>query len=325
MRDLFVNEKYKLNSAIPVEILFQDGGVALYGIVLAAGNGKRMVEHIKQYYGTDHPKQYVDFMGGGSMIQQTLRRAEQLIPKERLLIVADPKHQEIIKEQLNDRPERTVIYQPVNRETAPGILLPLSFIFKRDPESTVAIFPSDHFILEEDRFMEHIRLARKVTRQFPDKIVLLGIQPDAAEEEYGWIQPGERIFGYTGFELSQVERFHEKPDRLSAQNFFKQGYLWNTLVMVTRCSTLWGLVREALPDIYGRFKKIIAAIGTKAEEKVILQEYDEMEKATISHDVLEKFPSRLLVINVKDVLWKDWGNGSRVVETLRKIGKAPNI
>ena len=58
---------------------------------------------------------------------------------------------------------------------------------------------------------------------------------------------------------------------------------------------------------------------------MILQEYEEMQEATISHDVLEKFPSRLLVINVKDVLWNDWGNGSRVMATLKKIGKAPNI
>jgi mannose-1-phosphate guanylyltransferase len=122
-----------------------------------------------------------------------------------------------------------------------------------------------------------------------------------------------------------VVRFHEKPDRISAQNFFKQGYLWNTLVMVTRCSTLWDLAKEALPDIHGCFEKIIAAIGTAEEEKVILQEYEEMEKATISHDVLEKFPSRLLVINMKDVLWNDWGNGPRVMETLKKIGKAPSI
>jgi mannose-1-phosphate guanylyltransferase len=325
MGNKFMVGKNKLSSNLCAEILFPDGDVKLYGIILAAGNGKRMVEHIKQFYKTDCPKQYVDFTGGGSMIQQTLRRAEKLISKERLLVVANPKHQEIIEEQLNDLPERTVIYQPINRETAPGILLPLSYIYKRDLDSTVAIFPSDHFIREEDRFMEYIQFARKVSQQFPDKIVLLGIQPDSPEEEYGWIQPGERIPGYSGFDLSKVDRFHEKPDLLSAQNFFKQGYLWNTLVMVTRCSTLWDLAKVALPDIHDRFEKIIAAIGTAGEEKVILQEYEEMQEATISHDVLEKFPSRLLVINVKDVLWNDWGNGSRVMATLKKIGKAPNI
>ena len=317
--------KIKVCSNLTVDVSMPSGIVEMYGIILAAGNGRRMEDFISRVFNSTHPKQYVPFTGKRSMVQHTLRRAEKLISKEKLLVVADPKHRLIIKEQLNDFPEQTVIYQPINCETAPGILLPLSFIYKTDPGSTVAIFPSDHFILEEDRFMDYIRYARKVNQQFPDKIILLGIQPDAPEEEYGWIQPGKRILGYKGFEVRKVKRFHEKPDRLSAQTFFKQGYLWNTLVMVARCSTLWNLAKEALPKIHHRFEKILTAIGTVKEEKVILEEYEAMEKATISHHVLERFPSRLLVINVKDVLWNDWGNGPRVIETLKKIGKLPKF
>lgn len=240
-------------------------------------------------------------------------RAEKLIPKEKLLMVVDPRHDEAIREQLKDRPAGTLIFQPINRETAPGILLPLSHIYKTNPDSTVAIFPSDHFILEEDHFMEPIRFAMKAVQIFPEKIVLLGVQPDGPEMDYGWIQSGEKLLESNGMALCRVKQFHEKPD---------EGFLRNTLVMVTRCSTLWRLVKEALPRIHRRFEKILSAIGgTPDEENIILQEYQEMDQANISHTLLEKNASSLLVIHVRDVFWSDWGNGLRVMETLKKIGR----
>ncbi|MHB8481975.1 MAG: hypothetical protein ACYDBV_04445, partial [Nitrospiria bacterium] len=60
--------------------------------------------------------------------------------------------------------------------------------------------------------------------------------------------------------------------------------------------------------------------GTSEEQRVIHQEYQTMREATISHSVLEKYPSRLLIAKVKDVFWNDWGNGQRVLDTLQKIG-----
>jgi len=311
----------EFESRITVEIVTTDIPPPTYGIVLAAGNGRRMAAYIKENFGVDHPKQYVALTGIRSLIRETLDRVETLIPRENILVVVDPSHEQAILEQLGDRPEESLIYQPLNRETAPGVLLPLSYIYKLDPESIVVIFPSDHYIREEDHFMEYIIFARRLAYRMPDKVILLGIEPDAPEAEYGWIQPGEQIFEKNGMEISRVSRFVEKPDPDSAQLFYEQGYLWNSLVVVCRCSTLWNLMRRALPDIHPRFENILAAIGTPDEESVILNEYGTMLSANLSHDVLERFPSRLLVAHVKNILWNDLGNGKRVTELIRKISK----
>jgi mannose-1-phosphate guanylyltransferase len=71
--------------------------------------------------------------------------------------------------------------QPANKETGPGILLPLMFIYKRCPEAIVALFPSDHFILEEDRFINHVHLAAQAVNYEPTRIVLLAIEPHEPE------------------------------------------------------------------------------------------------------------------------------------------------
>ena len=47
-------------------------------------------------------------------------------------------------------------------------------IYKRPPEAILAVFPSDHFIWEQDRFMEHVQLAAQRIVDDPSRIILLG-------------------------------------------------------------------------------------------------------------------------------------------------------
>ncbi|MFI5304786.1 MAG: sugar phosphate nucleotidyltransferase [Nitrospiria bacterium] len=296
----------------------------LYGVILAGGNGKRLNSFIKRNYGLDEPKQFIAFTGKRTMIQHTTDRIGRLIPKEKQFAVLDAKYASTIHHYLSDFPIENLVYQPVNRETAPGILLPLARVLKRNPNSHVAIFPSDHFILHEECFMEHVQMAHKIIHQFPDYVVLLGAQPEGPETEYGWIEPCETLLFTNGTELKPVKTFHEKPDIESAQRFFDNGYLWNTMIMIARGSTLWGMVLDTVPGLQSHFKNIYDSLGTAEEETVISREYEKMASVNISDSVLEKCPSHLLVLATKDVVWSDWGNESRVLETLNKIGISLN-
>jgi signal transduction histidine kinase len=67
--------------------------------------------------------------------------------------------------QLAHRASETVILQPANRETAPGTLLPLTHVLRADPEAIVALFPSDHFVHQEERFMAHVLVAQWAVRR----------------------------------------------------------------------------------------------------------------------------------------------------------------
>src|SRR4030095_11780596 len=90
------------------------------------------------------------------------------------------RHPEVAR-QLSTRPMASVVEQPDNKETGPGLLLPPGPPFKRLPDSTVVVFPSDHFILEEELFMAYVDQAFRVVEQDPAKVVLLGINPSDAE------------------------------------------------------------------------------------------------------------------------------------------------
>src|SRR6185295_2800607 len=160
---------------------------ARWGIVLAAGEGNRVREFLAALSGGGGIKQFCSVLGSRSLLQTTLDRVQQLIPRERIVIIVDKRHRPEAADQLAGWPQENIIYQPANRETAAGILLPLAHISHRCPDATVAVFPSDHFISDERSFMSHVATAFEETEVFPLSAILLGMTPDHMEEGYGWI------------------------------------------------------------------------------------------------------------------------------------------
>lgn len=113
------------------------------------------------------------------------------IPPDRTVLATLRSHAGYIAAELAGSPAPRVLVQPENRGTAAGVLFPAHWIQWQDPEATVAVFPSDHFILDETAFMEHVSEVAALLQRHPEWLVLLGAQPSEAETGYGWIEPGE--------------------------------------------------------------------------------------------------------------------------------------
>jgi mannose-1-phosphate guanylyltransferase len=264
------------------------------------------------------------------MLEHTFDRAEKLIPAERLYVVIAREHLEFteVSRQVGSRPPETVVIQPKNKDTAPGLLLPLIYLHRRYPDAAVAIFPSDHFIVEEDVFLRHVDLAFRVVEQDGSRIVLLGVEPTAPEPEYGYIVPGEKIKEPGLASARKVEMFVEKPAREAAKKIVRLGALWNTLVMVSPLTTLMNVFRRATPELYRSFQPILKAIGTPDEQRVLEAVYHQLASMNFSTAVLEVLPfeyrQELLVLPVRGVIWSDWGSADRLLTGLKKIGQVEN-
>lgn len=293
------------------------------GVVLAAGDGRRVSSFIQRLRGDRLPKQYVNFIGNRSMLEHTFHRAEKLIQPECLFTVVAEKHLRYPEavQQLAGRSEGTVVVQPQNKETAPGLLLPLMYLCRRYPDSVVAVFPSDHFVLEEAQFMDHVDFALRAVESNPSLMVLLGIEPCSADSEYGYIVPGEDLNGLGALPFRQVLRFVEKPKKESTLRLIQSGGLWNTLVIAFHSSALLSWVRRILPGLHWFFKRIQKAIGTPREQQVLKEVYDQMGRVNFSKDFLEilpgESPSSLAVLPVRGVHWSDWGSEERIIGTIQ--------
>jgi mannose-1-phosphate guanylyltransferase len=139
----------------------------LWGIVLVGGEGTRLRAFLQHLCGGRGIKQFCAVIGRRSMLEHTLARVERLIPRERMVVMVSADHRYEAAQQLAQWPADNIIYQPANRDTAPGILLPLAHVSHRDPFATVALFPADHFIVEEERFMASVQCAVAETQGFP--------------------------------------------------------------------------------------------------------------------------------------------------------------
>ena len=295
----------------------------LWSIVLAGGEGERTRPFIEQWLGYPLPKQYCTFVGRRSMLQHTLDRAKQVTASAQRVTVVAKHHRQYAWTHTDQESDGQIILQPQNRDTAAGIFLPLTYIRAQNPHATVAIFPADHFVFPEDRFVETVEQAIKATDVFQDRVLLLGARPTCLELEYGWIEPSGPLGWVRGSVVRHVHAFHEKPDTLQGLAALSHGALWNTFIMTAKVETLWKLGWNCIPEVMEQFQILEAAIGTSQEGATLDAIYHDMPKRNFSSDLLATSPESIGVIELKDVLWSDWGQPYRIADTLRMVGKEP--
>jgi len=118
----------------------------LWAILLAAGDGLRVRSFTTDARGASIPKQYCAFDGRHSMLRWAVNRAARLVPKRQIVAVVARQHQRLWQRELSDLAPENLLVQPQNKGTAAGLLLPLLDILRRDPQATILVLPSDHFV-----------------------------------------------------------------------------------------------------------------------------------------------------------------------------------
>ena len=296
---------------------------ALWSIVLAGGEGTRVGSFVQRWLGRQRPKQFCTFVGTRSLLQHTLDRAARLAPVERSVLVVAQTHRQEAMTQLDGRGVGTVVFQPANRDTAAGVFLPLTYIRARDPHATVVIYPSDHFVYPEKKFLDTVRNAVLAAERLHDRIVLLGVAPDRLELDYGWILPGPRLAHSGRTRVQTVLKFLEKPTAPQADAALSSRALWNTMVMTAKVDTFWQLGQQCFPELVERFERLGRAIGTSEEARVLEAIYQNMPARNFSSDLLQQAPDRMAVTELTNALWSDWGRPERIADALRRIDRTP--
>ena len=221
--------------------------VNIWGVILAGGEGRRLQSYVHSLYNDMRPKQFATLVGDKSMLQLTLDRVKKIIPSERIFIAVTNNHMPYVEDQLGKQPLERIVIQPFCRETAPGILLSLLHIFKRDQHARVVLFPSDHFILEEERFMMYVKHAASFVRSHQKYIVLLGMVPQNSTSDYGWVVRGKELARYDTKVIYSVNGFYEKPCPAVAAELQSKGGLWNTLILVGNVAMMIDQFRMLTP------------------------------------------------------------------------------
>jgi len=146
---------------------------AYKAVIMAGGVGSRFWPSSRE----NKPKQFLDILGHGkSLIRLTYDRFRKILPPEQIYVVSHIKYAEEIKNHLPEITDAQILNEPERRNTAPCLALTAVHFHQMDENSVFIAAPSDHIILEEERFLKQVKRAFEYASQ-NDALVTLGMQP----------------------------------------------------------------------------------------------------------------------------------------------------
>lgn len=293
------------NEGGKAEILTDHGR---WAIVLAAGDGTRLRALTRDRCGAAVPKQFCSLSGGRTLLGDALVRARRVVPAEHVVVVVAAQHRQWWERELDDLPRENVLVQPENRGTACGILLPLLSIQEREPGARVALLPSDHFVRGERVLASALR--RALDETVDDEVALLGITPDRAETEYGWIVPATRD------PVARVATFVEKPGRADAESCQRRGGVWNSFLFAADGAFLLELFARRVPELLAAFAE---AFRSEPRGRALAELYAKLRPVDFSRAVLQGSEPSLRLRIVAPCGWTDLGTPERVAKCIEGL------
>lgn len=281
----------------------------VYALIIAGGVGARFWPRSKKRT----PKQLLEIIGHGTMIQNTVYRLDPLIPKERILVITNSDQVDELRRQLPTIPERNILIEPTGRNTAPAIALGAEVLRKRSgTDSVMVVLPADHIVHDIHEFQRVLQSAITVAES-SSNLVTLGITPTRPETGYGYIQFDDSASpnSFTHLHAYPVVTFAEKPNLATAQRFLDSGdFLWNSGMFIWKTSTVLNSIAEFLPDLSEEMSRLRPAIDTDEFVASLEVAYREMDSISVDYGVMEKAKNRYVIPS--DFGWNDLGSWDEV-------------
>ena len=274
----------------------------IHGIIMAGGAGTRFWPASRK----QTPKQLLQLLGDRSMLQSTVDRLSGLVDPEQVMIVTNKILVDPIAAQLPDVPASSIVGEPAKRDTAPCVGLAAALVAAKDPDGIMVVMPADHVIEPAETFCNAIRHACALVENDPTRIVTFGIKPTYPAEVFGYIERSPKPIGGQ-LPTFRVERFREKPDAATAQQFIDAGsFYWNAGIFVWSVKTILGALEKFSPEIYKHIARIADAVGSDEYESVLDSEFKAINGTSIDYAVMEKYENVLVV--EAPYQWDDLGN-----------------
>jgi len=284
----------------------------MHAVIIAGGSGTRFWPKSRE----NLPKQLLNISGQGTLIQNTVGRISSIISAENIWVITNEQHAFETCYQLKKMgvPPSQLLTEPIARNTSAAIGYSAKILSQRNPDAIMAVFPADHVITTVEPFLKLLKQAETIANE--NHLVTLGIKPTSPETGYGYIKQGKAIKGNS----FKVDRFIEKPDKLTAEKYLKEGsYYWNSGIFVWEVSTLLNEISLFLPKLYEQLEKLTsntAPIKGKYPYQKLSESgkkiFHSLESVSIDHGVMEK--STNVAVLPAEIGWNDVGTWTSLAE-----------
>lgn len=177
-------------------------------------------------------------------------------------------------------------------------------------DASIVVAPSDHWIKEEEAFIENIQTAFDLVES-DRRLFTLGIKPTSPNTGYGYIKYDQEETE----SFKKVEKFTEKPGKNKAQEFIDSGnYAWNAGIFIWKASFIIENFKEHLKELYELFMKGEEKFNTKGEVEFLENNYGLAPNISIDYGIMEKSENVFMIPT--DFDWNDLGTWSSVQSEL---------
>lgn len=285
-----------------------------YCIIMAGGLGSRFWPVSRN----SKPKQFLDILGTGkTFIRQTYDRFARIMPKENILIVTSEAYKDLVRSEIPEILPDQLLLEPYRRNTAPCMSYGTYKLLAKNPNATVVVTPSDHFIHNDELFLETMINALEYASK-NDVLITLGIKPNRPETAYGYIQANKsNFFNINGNVAYNVKTFTEKPNAQLAEVFVNSGeFLWNSGIFIWNLKTIIGEIESHQPEIAALFGDGSDKYYTVDEKRFINKVYEECKSISIDYGIMEM--TEKAVVYPASFGWSDIGTWESLYSQLPK-------
>lgn len=270
-------------------------------VLLSGGSGKRLWPLSNDIRSKQFIKIFKTEDGDYESMVQRVYRQIRAVDQQSIVTIATSKTQvSAIHNQLGD--EVGVCVEPCRRDTFPAIALATAYLHDVkgiSEDEAVVVCPVDPYV-EKDYF-EALKALGEQAERGEANLVLMGIEPTYPSEKYGYIIPEDKN------EVSSVETFKEKPDAKTAEEYIRQGALWNGGVFAYKLKYVLEKAHELIDftDYTDLFDK-----------------YETLKKISFDYAVVEQ-EKHIQVMRFSGQ-WKDLGTWNTLTEAMEeeKVGDA---
>jgi mannose-1-phosphate guanylyltransferase len=249
-----------------------------------------------------------------TLLKMTLSRALSMVPREQIVAVVDRAQHRHWSQTLAMLPAANVIAHPCHRGSAIKMLLAVLAILERDPWARIIAMPSHHYVSDEMALANSLLDATTPTAQTRNKLALIGIKPEAADTETGYIVPGRWFEDGT----RSVQRIIKPSSKIAARELVGRGALWDSCIVAARALVLMGVLRACMPDLVDQMETVLAR-GDRGDvrPRALTQLYARLPSVELSHVIAQVAEAECRVITSRSCGWSNLASARRTVEARR--------
>lgn len=269
-------------------------------LITAGGCGTRLFPLSTK----ETPKQFVKMFGNKTLLELTYERINKYFDNNNIFIVLPEKYKHFVKELLPFINEENIIVEPEQRSTAPCILYSCLKIKELRDNATLFVFPADHYIQDNSKFINTIDNAYNYVIK-NNSFILVGVKPTESLGRYGYLKVSGKK------QICTIKKFKEKPNKFKSFCYFLSNkYYWSTDIYGFNIDYMLNLFKKYMP---GDFELLTNSLLN------IDEAYKLCTPVSTAYGIFEKMNNIYMIKG--DFGWDDVG----VFESLLKYTNNKNV